>query len=313
MTGSVPDVGLAAAAALAGATFWRAQARAARATRAHPPEGRLITLPGGRRLHAVVRGQGPDLVLIHGASGSSRDMTFALVDRLAPAFRVIAVDRPGLGHSDPLPHGDASLVGQVAAIRAACASLGATNPLLVGQSYGDSVALAWALEHPAAALVTLSAPSLPWPGSLDPWYRLTARPVGRALLAAARVPEAYVRRLTDHVFAPGHAPPGYLAHLGTDLTLRRSQLLANTAQINALRPQLVAMEPHYPGLTLPIEMVHGTADSTVPLTIHSGPLALRLATATLTVIDGAGHMPHHSHPEVVLDAIHRAAARAGLR
>jgi pimeloyl-ACP methyl ester carboxylesterase len=307
LTGSVPDVGL------AGATFWRAQARAARATRAHPPEGRLITLPGGRRLHAVVRGQGPDLVLIHGASGSSRDMTFALVDRLAPAFRVIAVDRPGLGHSDPLPHGDASLVGQVAAIRAACASLGATNPLLVGQSYGDSVALAWALEHPAAALVTLSAPSLPWPGSLDPWYRLTARPVGRALLAAARVPEAYVRRLTDHVFAPGHAPPGYLAHLGTDLTLRRSQLLANTAQINALRPQLVAMEPHYPGLSLPTEMVHGTADSTVPLTIHSGPLALRLATATLTVIDGAGHMPHHSHPEVVLDAIHRAAARAGLR
>lgn len=207
MTGSVPSLGLAAAAAFAGATLWRAQARGARAVTAHPPEGRLIALPDGRRLHAVVRGEGPDLVLIHGASGSSRDVTFALVDRLAPAFRVIAVDRPGLGHSDPLPHGDASLVGQVAAIRAACASLGATNPLLVGQSYGGSVALAWALGHPAAALVTLSAPSLPWPGSLDPWYRLTASPVGRALLAAAWVPEAYVRRLTDMSLPPAMRRP----------------------------------------------------------------------------------------------------------
>jgi len=302
-------------AAISGATAWRASARNARANANHPPEGTLLEV-AGQTVHAVIRGTGPDLVLIHGASGSSRDFTFAMVDRLAPDFRVIAFDRPGLGHSAPLPNGDPSLTAQLAVLTAAAAQLGVTNPILVGQSYGGSVALAWALDHPAAALVTISAPSLPWPDKLDPTYRLTASPLGRATLlplAAAWIPDSYVQRQTDQVFAPGHAPPGYLNHLGTDLTLRLGQLAANAAQINALRPQLVAMEPRYPSLTLPIEMVHGTADTIVPLAIHSGLLAPRLPTATLTVIDDAGHMPHHSHPEIILAAIHRAATRARLR
>ena len=312
---SVLELTALAGAALTGATAWRVQARAARALAAHPPEGRLLTV-GGQTVHAVVQGSGPDLVLIHGASGSSRDFTFALVERLAADFRVIAFDRPGLGHSSPLPGGDASLTGQVAVLKAAADQLGAPRPLLVGQSYGGTVAMAWALDHPAAALVTLAAPSLPWPGTLDPWYRLTSTAPGRALLvplAAAWVPEAYVRAQIDAVFAPADPPPGYLDHLGTDLVLRRSQLAANVAQINALRPQVVAMEPRWPALTLPFELVHGSADTIVPLSVHSGPLALRLPAAHLTVIDGAGHMPHHTHPDITLAAIHRAATRAGLR
>lgn len=312
---AVSGILAATAAALAGATGWRAHARGARALRDHPPEGEILLL-AGQAVHAVVRGSGPDLVLIHGASGSSRDFTFGLVDRLAAEFRVIAFDRPGLGHSAPLPAGDASLAGQVAVLKAAADHLGARRPLLVGQSYGGTVAMTWALDQPAAALVTLAAPALPWPGPLSAWYRATETAAARALLvplAAAWVPDSHVQAQIDGVFAPGHAPAGYLAHLGTDLTLRTGQLAANIAQINSLRPQLVALEPRWPGLTLPVEMVHGTADTIVPLQVHSAPLAPRLPAARLTVIEGAGHMPHHSHPAVVLDAIHRAATRAGLR
>jgi pimeloyl-ACP methyl ester carboxylesterase len=283
--------------------------------------GQLVPVAHGV-VHAVVRGTGPDLVLIHGASGSLRDFTFDLVDRLTPDFRVIAFDRPGLGHSTPLPEGDVSLAGQVAALKTAANALGVTNPLLVGQSYGGTVAKAWALAHPAAApnapkaLVTISAPSLPWPGDLGLWYRATDTAAGKALLlplASAWVPQSYLNAQIAAVFAPAPAPQGYLDHLGPDLLLRRSQLAANVAQVNGLRDQVVAMEPNYPSLTLPFELVHGTADTIVPLTIHSGPLVPRLASANLTVIDGAGHMPHHTHPDVVLAAIHRAATRAGLR
>jgi pimeloyl-ACP methyl ester carboxylesterase len=294
---------------LAGFTHWRASAREAAAETAYPALGGFVTVEG-QRVHYVMRGNGPDLVLIHGASGSVRDFTFALMDRLAKDYRVIAVDRPGLGHSDPIP--DISLAAQARVIRDAVAQLGADSPIVLGQSYGGAVALAWALDGGPTALVLVGAPSLPWPGTLDPWYRITSTPVGRAFatpLAAAFVPESYIRSATATVFTPAAVPPGYEAHIGLPLIIRRATLATNTAQVNALRAELVTMEPHYAGLTLPIELIHGSADTIVPLDIHSSPLAKLLPNATLTVIPGAGHMPHHSHPEVVIAAIARAALR----
>jgi pimeloyl-ACP methyl ester carboxylesterase len=295
-----------AAAALVGVTHWRASAREAAAEAAYPPTGAFVTV-NGLRLHYEIAGSGPDLVLIHGASGSLRDLTFGLRDRLTDRYRVIVIDRPGLGHSDPLP--ETSLRAQAATIKEGLAQLGVTDPVVLGQSYGGAVALAWALDGGPRALVLVGSPSLPWPGTLDPWYRLTSTPVGRALavpLASAFVPQSYVSATTTAVFAPDPVPTGYEDHLGAALTLRRATLTANTAQVNALRAELVRMEPRYPDLHLPVELVHGTADTIVPLDIHSGPLSGVLPNVTLTVIPGAGHMPHHSHADTVIQAIDRA-------
>jgi pimeloyl-ACP methyl ester carboxylesterase len=294
---------------LAGVTHWRASARETTAVAAFPATGSFVTV-AGRRLHYEMRGTGPDLVMIHGASGSLRDLSFALRDRLTDRFRVTLVDRPGLGHSDPLD--EAGLAAQARHIAAGMAALGVTDPVVLGQSYGGAVALAWALEGGPRALVLVGSPSLPWPGTLDPWYRLTSTATGRALaipLASAFVPDAYVRSAVTAVFAPDPVPPGYDVWLGTPLILRRSALAANTAQVNALRAELVGMEPRYPTLALPVELIHGAADTIVPLDIHSQPLARLLPNVTLTVIPGAGHMPHHSHPDTVIAAIERAALR----
>ncbi len=294
---------------LAAVTHWRASAREAAAMAAFPPEGGFVTVEG-RRIHYVMQGSGPDLVLIHGASGSLRDFTFGLMGRLAKDYRIIAVDRPGLGHSDPMP--DNSLAAQARVIKAAVAQLGAENPVVLGQSYGGSVALAWALDGGPKALVLVSSPSLPWPGTLDIWYRLTSNPVGRAVvvpLASALVPQSYITSATQSVFAPDPVPKGYDAWLGAELTLRRDTLATNVAQVNALRAELVTMEPRYPDLALPVELIHGDADTIVPLTIHSGPLSGILPDVRLTVIPGAGHMPHHAHPDEVVAAIARAALR----
>jgi pimeloyl-ACP methyl ester carboxylesterase len=295
--------------ALAVVTHWRATARESAANAAFPPEGQFVTVEG-QQIHILVKGAGPDLVLIHGASGSLRDFTFGLIDRLAQDYRVVAVDRPGLGHSDSGP--DSSLAAQARILKAAVATLGVEDPIVLGQSYGGAVALAWALEGGPQALVLVSAPSLPWPGTLDWWYRLTTTTAGRALIvpiASAFVPQSYVDVATEAVFAPDPVPTGYDAWIGTELTLRRETLAANAVQVNALRAELVTMKARYPDLTLPIELVHGDADTIVPLSIHSGPLAALLPTADLQVIAGAGHMPHHSHADAVIDAIARAALR----
>lgn len=301
---------LIALALLAGATVWRLSGKSP-AT----PIGQFITV-NGTKVHYVQQGRGPDLVLIHGASGSLLDFQFGMMRDLAKHYRVTAFDRPGLGFTEPLARGNDRLATQAAHLRAAAAQLGLQDLILVGQSYGGSVSLAWALLEPPKALVLISAPSLPWPGELDPWYRITANPIGAAIvtpLAAAWVPQSYVAQSISSVFAPNPVPEGYGKGIGIEDTLRVAMLAANAAQVNALRPQIVAQEADYPRLSLPIEMIHGDADTIVPLAIHSQPFAARIAAAHLTVLPGIGHMPHHSALPQVLAAIDRAATRAGLR
>lgn len=311
---------LAASAALIGfgvvaTTSLRLAARTQAAQESHPPTGQFVTVEG-LQVHLQIEGSGPDLVMIHGANGNLREFTFALMSRLSDRYRVIAVDRPGLGYSDPLPDNDASVAGQARILRQAVAQIGVTNPVVLGQSYGGTVALGWALQAPPAALVLVSSPSLPWPGELDPWYRITATSLGRATLvplASAFVADGYVRRAIDGVFSPDLPPEGYADHLGIGLTLRRTSMATNVSQINGLRPQVEVMQEDYPSLTLPIELVHGDTDTIVPLHIHSAPLMTLIPNGNLTVLPGAGHMPHHTHPDAVIAAIDRAATRAGLR
>ncbi len=296
-------------------TLWRASSREAAALRAQPPTGQFVQV-GAQRVHYVTRGSGPDVVLIHGASGSLQDFDFGLSAALATRYRVTAFDRPGFGYSAPMANGDASLAGQAEVLRAAAEALDLQHPILVGQSYGGAVALAWALQDPPPAMVLISAPSLPWPGKLDWWYRINETAFARRILtplAAALVPRAFVQAAITGIFAPDPVPEGYQDTFGTDMTLRQASLSANLAQVNALRAQLVAMSPRYPGLSVPVELIHGDADTIVPLQIHSAPLSQILPDARLTVVHGAGHMPHHSHSPEVIAAIDRAVARARLR
>jgi pimeloyl-ACP methyl ester carboxylesterase len=258
---------------------------------------------------------GPDLVLIHGASANLRDFTFEFADKLSDRYRVIMVDRPGFGHSDPLADGNTSLSAQAARIRAALVQLNVKNPIVLGQSYGGAVALAWALDEPPAALVLVSGVALPWPGQLDPWYRINDGWVGRNVilpLSSAFVPQSYVRSAVEGVFAPQTAPEGYIEHLGIDMTMRLSTLATNVAMVNDLRAHVVAMAPGYPSLTLPVEIVHGDADMIVPLAIHALPLSKILPQANLTVLPGIGHSTHHTNAAEVIAAIDRAAARARM-
>jgi pimeloyl-ACP methyl ester carboxylesterase len=105
-------------------------------------------------------------------------------------------------------------------------------------------------------------------------------------------------------------PEGYADHIGPYMPLRLPAFRANARQVNTLRPHVVKMSARYPDLTLPIEIVHGAEDRTVPLDIHSEPLSRIVPSANLTVLTGVGHMPHHADPESAIAAIDRAAARA---
>ncbi len=319
------NLGLAAAAAalatLAGCAALldgRIDAREARAEAEWPPVGEIVVLGDGRRVHAKVAGSGPDLVLIHGANGNLRDFSFDLIDRLTEDYRVIALDRPGFGHSDPIGPADESPVAQAETLAAAARKLGAERPIVLGHSYGGAVALGWGLaaETPPAALVIVSGASNPWPGGLGWRYRLTTGPLAQHVLnplAAAFLSHTPPDSFVESIFEPQAVPEGYMAHIGAGLTLRRATLRANSRQIQALSDQLAAMVPEYGRLDMPAEILHGTADEIVPARIHAEQLVRQLPDARYTPLEDVGHMPHHAAPENVVAAIDRAAERAGLR
>jgi len=291
----------------------RASQMEAKAETETPPAGQFIEVEGGR-VHALVMGSGPDLVLIHGAGGNLRDFTMGFAQSLARDYRVIAFDRPGLGYSDPMLDEGVNVLAQVDRLRAAASVLGVTNPIVLGHSYGGAVALAWAMREPAGprGLVLVAAASMPFPGGLGAWYHVTSSGLGAATLSpfiTAFATDAQIDASVSGVFAPDPAPPGYADHVGARLTIRRDTMRGNARQVMGLKANLIAMEPNYPALTLPVEILHGTADTTVPARIHAIPLSDRLPNARLTLIEGAGHMPHHIHPDTLRAAIDRINAR----
>jgi pimeloyl-ACP methyl ester carboxylesterase len=286
----------------------------------YPPMGRMVEVDG-RRVHVFEAGRAagtaPDVVLIHGANGSLRDFTFDLVGRLAPDYRVIAVDRPGLGWSDGWGDADSDPQVQARILRRALAGHGLRRPIIVGHSYGGAVAMGWALEAEAetGAVVLLAGATMPWPGELGLLYRFlgsSAGFVGRGVIAGV-VSERTARGVTSTVFSPDRVPRGYTDHFGPMMAMRRSVQETNTRQVNTLKGHVTRMSAEYPRLTLPIEALHGTADTIVGLQIHSQRLAAEVGSVNLTVLEGVGHMPHHARPEETVAAIARAAARAGLR
>lgn len=300
-----------------GITMLRATRQEVRAEMQFPPSGEFIRI-GETDVHYVDLGAGPDLVLIHGASGNLRDMTFSLAPRLAERYRVIAFDRPGLGYTDRINETGATLMQQADLLRQAARQLGADSPIVVGQSYGGAVALAWASEFPdeVAALVPVSAVSNPWTTPLDPFYRVTSSHLGKALVVpalTAYVSDARIGQAIDSVFPPQSPPKGYDEFIGAPLTLRRVSLRANAVQRANLLDEIKLQLPKYGQITAPTEIVHGTADTTVGLSIHSEKLVHQIDGAVLTRLEGIGHMPHHAAEDEVIAAIDRAAERAGLR
>lgn len=311
-------------AALVAVTQWLATRHEDQAEARTPPVGQIIKVDGVP-VHSLVMGSGPDLVMLHGAGGNLRDFTLGFADRLTDRYRVILLDRPGLGWTGrPDGHGGAwnnaeeSPLEQAALLQKAADQLGVQNPIVLGHSFGGIVALAWGLSRPkdTAALVLVAAVSEPWPGELDWTYKVFGSTLGGALavpLVTAFVPESIISTSVESIFAPQTAPVGYADHIDTGLTLRRESTRANAQQVNALRPHVVDMQKQYGRLTMPIEAVHGDADTIVPLSVHAAVLMGDVPNGNLSVLHGHGHMPQHTAPEAVVAAIERAGTAAGLR
>jgi pimeloyl-ACP methyl ester carboxylesterase len=106
-----------------------------------------------------------------------------LVDLAANNYRVIVFDRPGFGHSDRPPQRHLDARSQAQLIKRALERLGVSHAIVLGHSWGASVAVALALKFPDLVrglvlasgyfyptlrpdVVALSAPAVPVVGDV---------------------------------------------------------------------------------------------------------------------------------------------------
>jgi pimeloyl-ACP methyl ester carboxylesterase len=286
----------------------------------YPPIGPIVDV-GEAAIHMVERAAiGPErgvVLLVHGASGNHADMMAALGAPLSAAgFRVIAVDRPGHAWSwRRRMRGLTSPTRQAALIRAALASRGVAQAVIVVHSWAGVLGLAMALEAPsfARALVLLAPVSHPWPGGVSWYYTLAATPwLGPLFRYSLVMPAGLVsmQGAVRSVFAPGPTPAGYIRSTGLPLVLRPSHFLANAQDVVDLKAHVEALAPRYHEVRAPTVIVTGDRDGVVYAHIHSVGCARDIPGAKLVTLEGVGHSPHHCATERVVEAVIDVERRA---
>lgn len=295
------------------------EAETRRVEAAHPPGGQFIEVDGVR-LHLIDlpsdagSGGGRPVVFVHGAGGMVEDL---LSSRFAPLVRarhrLIALDRPGYGHSDrPRPE-LAGPEAQARLLHQALVQLGIERPILVGHSWGGALVLSYAQEfpHDTAGVLVLAGWSHPAREAALWVAGLPAAPVIGGLMSRALAPAlagGLARDIIAQLFAPEPVPQSF-EQFPIELALRPSQLRANAEDLAALNADVARLRTRYKQIAVPVEILTGGADKIVDPAAHAFRLARAVPDAGFQVLPGVGHMLHHTQPEAVCAALGRLVAR----
>lgn len=120
---------------------------------------------GTSRIACTVTGNGPPLLLMHGAEGNHH-MFDALVSHLAPDFTVVAYDQRDCGETQNTPE-EATLADLADDARALLAAVGHDAAFVYGTSFGGRVAQALAHRHPESVLRLVLGSTWALPDALE--------------------------------------------------------------------------------------------------------------------------------------------------
>jgi pimeloyl-ACP methyl ester carboxylesterase len=249
-------------------------------------------------------GSGPGVVCLHSNAASSSQWR-ALMDLLAPRFRVLAADAYGAGKSPPWPTDrDVMLTDEVALLEPVFARAG-ERFALVGHSYGAAVALVAALARPdRVRALALYEPTLfslieaegPSPNDAD-GIRNAVAASAAALDAgdAHRAAEAFI----DFWMGKG-------AWAGTP-EARKPAIAESVKNVRgwarALTGEPTPLEA-FRKLDIPVLYMTGKASPRSSLGVARRLTAV-LPRVELVEFEGVGHMGPLTHPEPVNRAIAR--------
>ena len=293
------------------ATVWIA----AKAERLVPARGKFVEVDGNR-IHYVEEGEGRPIVFLHGMGAQLHHFRHPLFGRFGAGYRLIALDRPGSGHSERARGATGRLPEQAEIVRRFIETLKLEKPLVVGHSLGGAIALTLAVEHPEAISgIALLAPLT----HLEPRVRekfgslYIQSPLLRRIMAHTVAMPAglrYARRTLKFVFAPQVTPADYMVEGGGWCGLRPSHFYATSTDIVAIERDLGDVEQRYGEIAMPAGILFGTRDLVLGIDVHGAPMTNKIRGLDFESVDGLGHMPQFIEPDRVTAFIKRIAERA---
>jgi pimeloyl-ACP methyl ester carboxylesterase len=275
-----------------------------RMLRASSAQGRHIELGSGRRVDVIEAGQGPPVVLLR-PTGSLSLMFLPLLERL-DGVRAIAVDRPGVGLSDPayLPP-ERFREAVVEWLDEVLDALGLDASALVGSSGGGTWALWYALARPdrLRRLVLISAaPLLPGTRAPLPMRIMAAPKVGELLGRLMKPSPAMIVRMAASmgerdtmVYYPDQIEA--LVAEGNDPVASKANLAELRAVISpfGFRRSLLVQPDELRRLSVPTLLVWGDHDPGGAVRVAEA-IADLIPDSRLEVLP-AGHLPWLSNPD----------------
>lgn len=270
-----------------------------------PMTGRIVRV-GSTDVRVLERpGRAPAVVLIHGLPGTAQD--FDLVTAQLPGVHTVAYDRPGFGYSSGGYHPWAD---QLATLHALLAQLGIARPVLVGHSYGGTLALAYAERYPqdVRGLVLLDAAAggahstfvkraqshlvqvLSWP---------VVQPIADATFS--QLLRTASAKMTDAAaFDPGPVSPAHERRV-LAINMQHDDLDAYAGEQLHADGVIAGVDRQLGAIATPAIVIEGAHDSFVTPD-HARRIAATLPHARLVMVSG-GHMSPYVHPALVAAAV----------
>jgi pimeloyl-ACP methyl ester carboxylesterase len=262
------------------------------------------------RVRYVDYGSGPALVLLHGMAASWH-WWLENIPALARHHRVIAVDLPGFGHSEPLP-APAEMATHARTVLDLLAQLGIESATVSGHSMGGLVALEMFIADPRRVrnLILIDSGGVPMPerrlAVVLVVLRICAGILRRRFIRSALATKPWVRRLA---LRAAFRDPRVMS---AELAAKTMPSFGGPGFVDAVAAAGRAVRATVlEAITCPVLLMWGERDVIAPAWCAQ-QMHDRLPDSELVVIAGAGHTPMVEFPYQFNDlALRFMAARNG--
>ncbi|WP_423394369.1 alpha/beta fold hydrolase [Burkholderia sp. LMG 21824] len=247
----------------------------------------------GIRIRVSEQGHGEvALVFLHYWGGSSRTWRF-VADELSDAYRTVATDHRGWGHSEA-PEAGYTIADLADDAQGVIAALGLKRYVLVGHSMGGKTAQLLASRRPRGLEgVVLVAPSPPSPMQLPD--------AQRAGMAGAYDTRESIGQVVDHVLAGSPLEPARREQVIED-SLRGAPQAKFAWPNVAMREDITA---EVAAIDVPVLVIAGERDQVDRVDTLQAELLPRIPRARLEILPGVGHLSPLEAPAAVAGLIRR--------